>query len=122
MGIDHWKGARDVLNQRFEGEYSEIDGKKHLSFDQPDSKPFKVKIIDPTKPLKRNDDGLEAAPLLKTKKLKYIIEPPGKKMTRDQMFKELINELGLVCQGCDREFDHERYLQLDHRTLGQKEG
>lgn len=28
----------------------------------------------------------------------------------------LLDENGPVCQGCDREFDNPRYLQLDHNT------
>ena len=31
-------------------------------------------------------------------------------------FEYLIEQHGARCQGCDREFDDERYLQLDHNT------
>ncbi|MCY3923767.1 MAG: DNA methyltransferase [Chloroflexi bacterium] len=41
---------------------------------------------------------------------------PGPRMTRTQMFRELIERHGQKCKGCEREFDDVRYLQLDHNT------
>ena len=63
----------------------------------------------------RSDDGDTASPPLKTTK-KRIKEPPGPKMTRAEMVAILIEENGLVCAGCDREFDDPLYLELDHNT------
>ena len=52
--------------------------------------------------------------MLKTKR--RIAEPPGPKLTRQEMVDLLIEENGMVCAGCDREFDDPLYLQLDHKT------
>ena len=35
-------------------------------------------------------------------------------MTRAEMKQTLIDEAGMVCQGCNREFDDHLYLELDH--------
>ena len=37
-------------------------------------------------------------------------------MTRQEMVEILIEEHGITCQGCDREFDDPRYLDLDHNS------
>ncbi|MYB16837.1 MAG: HNH endonuclease [Chloroflexi bacterium] len=37
-------------------------------------------------------------------------------MTRAEILDFLIAQHGSKCQGCDREFDDPRYLQLDHNT------
>ena len=63
----------------------------------------------------RSDEAETAAPVLKTKKLR-VKEPPGPKMTRQQMVDTLIEESDMVCTGFDREFDDPLYLQLDHKT------
>ena len=62
----------------------------------------------------RTDDGEEAVPFLKTK-LK-VDEPKGEKRTRAEMLEYLLYQNGSRCQGCDREFDDPRYLELDHNT------
>lgn len=45
-----------------------------------------------------------------------IKEPEGEKMSRKEMYEYLLDQHGMKCQGCDKEFDDERYLQLDHNT------
>ena len=62
----------------------------------------------------RSDEGETAAPILKTKQ--KIAEPPGLKMSRAEMVQHLIEQNGIVCRGCDREFDDPLYLELDHNT------
>ena len=37
-------------------------------------------------------------------------------MSRAEMVEWLLHNHGMVCQGCDREFDDPRYLELDHNT------
>ena len=37
-------------------------------------------------------------------------------MTRDEMYRHLLSQHGMKCQGCDRTFDDPRYLELDHNT------
>ena len=37
-------------------------------------------------------------------------------MTRADMYKHLLSQMGCKCQGCDRTFDDPRYLDLDHNT------
>ena len=45
-----------------------------------------------------------------------MFEPSGPKMTRVEMYKHLLSQHGVKCQGCDRTFDDPRYLELDHNT------
>ena len=37
-------------------------------------------------------------------------------MSRQAMLDHLLAQFGIKCQGCDRQFDDPRYLQLDHNT------
>ena len=39
----------------------------------------------------------------------------GEKMSREEMVLQLLKNDGCKCQGCFREFDSERYLELDHK-------
>ena len=50
---------------------------------------------------------------LKSKRRK---EPPGPRQTRAEMREILMEENGMMCEGCDRIFDDARYLELDHNT------
>ena len=67
-----------------------------------------------TAPPVRSDDGAVASPPLKLKV--QVAEPPGPKMSRREMQDFLIAQKGIVCAGCDREFDDPLYLELDHNT------
>ena len=67
-----------------------------------------------TAPPVRTDGNEVAAPPLKIKV--QVPEPPGPKMSRAEMVEFLIKQNGIVCAGCDREFDDPLYLELDHNT------
>ena len=45
-----------------------------------------------------------------------IPEPPGPRMSHAEMKQVLIRNEGVVCKGCLRVFDDERYLDLDHNV------
>ena len=70
-------------------------------------------LYAPNAPI-RTDDNETALPYLKTK-IRFH-EPPGPKLSRDQMFALLVEQNGIVCRGCDRRFDDPLYLELDHNT------
>ena len=110
IGMDIWDGAHETVIQRLQQEgLAAPDGDtagQLLTFGE---------IGYSTAPPVRTDEGDTAAPVLKTKK-KRSQEPPGPKMTRAEMVDLLIEENGLVCEGCKREFDDPLYLELDHNT------
>ena len=62
----------------------------------------------------RTDNGETSAPFLRVKQ--RVREPQGERWTRAQMYEHLLEQNGLICQGCDRVFDDSRYLELDHNT------
>ena len=110
VGMDIWDQAHDTVIQRLQAEgLAAPDGDtggRLLTFGE---------VGYSTAVPVRTDDGGAAAPVLKTKK-KRSKEPPGPRMTRAEMIAILIEENGLVCEGCDREFDDPLYLELDHNT------
>ena len=110
IGIDHWDEAHQIVLNRLQDEgLAAPDGDtggRLLTFGE---------IGYSTAPPVRSDDGYTAAPVLKTKK-KRKKEPPGPRQTRAEMIDILIEENGLVCEGCEREFDDPLYLELDHNT------
>ena len=110
IGMDIWDGAHETVIQRLQQEgLAAPDGDaggRLLTFGE---------IGYSTAPPVRSDEGDTAAPVLKTKK-KRKKEPQGPRQTRAEMFAILIEENGLVCEGCEREFDDPLYLELDHNT------
>ena len=110
VGMDIWDDAHETVIQRLQQEgLAAPDGDaggRLLTFGE---------IGYSTAPPVRTDEGDTAAPVLKTKK-KRSQEPPGLKLTRAEMIEILIEENGLVCEGCEREFDDQLYLELDHNT------
>ena len=60
------------------------------------------------------DDKQDAVPFLQVKE--RVKEPQGPRWTRAAMYEYLLAQYGARCQGCDRIFDDQRYLQLDHNT------
>ena len=99
--MDIWDGAIDVVRRRME------DNRQLLT----DSNP---QVVYSQTPASRTDAGEIAAPDLVLKVM--IPEPPGPRMSNADMKAVLIGNNGIVCAGCDRAFDDERYLQLDHNT------
>ncbi|MCY3979155.1 MAG: DNA methyltransferase [Chloroflexi bacterium] len=96
VGIDIWDKAHGVVVDRLEKEVG-LFGEVHYS----------------TEPPTRTDDAQPAAPFLR---VKQVHEPPGPKMSRADMYAHLLEQHGSRCQGCYRDFDDPRYLQLDHNV------
>ena len=109
IGIDIWDKAHETVIRRLQDEgLAAPDGDKG-------GRLFTVgKIAYSKDPPVRTDDGMEAVPFLKTKL--QVDEPKGEKRTRAEMLEFLLDQNGSRCQGCDREFDDPRYLELDHNT------
>ncbi len=101
VGMDIWDGAFGIVQKRME------DNRQLLGDEVPT-------ITYATTAPVRSDTGLEAAPTLVLKL--QIPEPPGPKMSHAEMRAILIRNHGIVCQGCLRKFDDERYLDLDHNV------
>jgi len=97
VGIDIWDRAHDVVIDRLQKEIG-VFGEVTYTQELPE----------------RTDDKEEAVPFLQVK-IK-VHEPAGRKMSRQEMYEVLLSHNGIKCQGCDREFDDPRYLQLDHNT------
>ena len=101
VGMDIWDGAFDIVQKRME------NNRQLLVDDVPT-------ITYATTAPVRTDTGQEAAPTLVLKL--QIPEPPGPKMSHSEMRAMLVQNHGIVCQGCLRKFDDERYLDLDHNV------
>ena len=107
VGIDIWDAALDVVLERLK--------KENLTPDSEESTCLWVDRIHYRKDLpERTDDQHDAVTPLKT--IKRGDEPKGSRMSRAEILKELLDRHGSRCQGCDRQFDDPRYLELDHNT------
>lgn len=98
VGIDIWEKAHEVVIDRLRDTVGDLIGDVHYSDTPPE----------------RTDDGDTASPFLRVKE--RIREPEGRKMSRAEMYDFLLTQQGRKCQGCDREFDDPRYLELDHNV------
>ena len=96
VGIDIWDKAHEVVVDRLKNEVG-LFGEVRYSTELPT----------------RSDDAQPAAPFLR---VKQVHEPPGPKMSRAEMYAHLLEQHGARCQGCYRDFDDPRYLQLDHNV------
>ena len=97
VGIDIWEKAHEIVAQRLE-ETVGLFGDVHFESALPN----------------RTDDQETVAPFLQVKQA--VPEPPGQKMSRQEVYEVLLSQQGPKCQGCDRRFDDIRYLELDHNT------
>ncbi len=97
IGMDIWDGAHRLVEKRLR-EATGLFGQVKLTQAVPE----------------RTDDGESAAPFLRVKE--RVAEPDGPRWSRAKMYDFLITQNGSVCQGCDRQFDDARYLELDHNT------
>ncbi|MCY4248352.1 MAG: DNA methyltransferase [Chloroflexi bacterium] len=106
VGMDIWDGAEQQVKTRLRKEwlFTPADSAKVMF-------PHIVHIM--TEPPTRTDDAQPAAPFLR---VKQAHEPPGPKMSRAEIYAHLLEQHGARCQGCYREFDDPRYLQLDHNV------
>ena len=108
VAIDIWDAAHQTIINRLQQEGlagPEGDTDRLLTFGQ---------IHYSTAPPVRSDGNEAPVPMLKLRR--QVAEPAGPRMSRAEMAEFLIEEHGIVCQGCDREFDDPRYLELDHNT------
>ncbi len=111
VGIDIWDGAHQMVLDRLRDEKLAVPdaesgaSRSLITFGS---------VTYSTTPPVRTDEGKTAAPTLNLKV--QIPEPPGPKLTNAQMKAQLVERNGIVCAGCDRTFDDERYLQLDHNA------
>ena len=97
IGMDIWEKAQQVVRARLENEVG-LFGDVTFTAKAPE----------------RTDAGETGAPFLRVKE--QVAEPEGPVWSRAEMYDYLLTQHGPKCQGCDREFDDPRYLELDHNT------
>lgn len=101
IGIDIWDDVADIVRKRMEEEKIQI---------------LEEEIIFTKVKPERTDDGKTAEPYMRVRRPPPE-EPPGPKLSRAEMKQKKIDEAGgNICDGCDREFPHHSYLELDHNT------
>ena len=110
VGIDIWDQAHPTVLDRMQQEGLAVE---RANPEQPQLLTF-GDVYYSTAPPVRTDDAEPAVPGLRVK-IRFP-EPPGPKLSRDQMFNILVKQNGIVCRGCDRRFDDALYLELDHNT------
>ena len=98
LGMDLWKKTAEVIYERMQAASHHLDGGK-------------IRITQAVP--QRTDDGQTAAPYLKAT-TKKIDPDEGPRMSNAEMKASLVEDYGVVCQGCRRQFDASDYLELDH--------
>ena len=116
VGVDIWDGAHQVVLDRLqkEGLMAPSGGHGGLLF-------HKGQIGYLTEPPVRTDGGQPTTPYLEVK-TKQFPEEPGPHMTRAEIVAKLLEDFGMICQGCGRSFDDPLYLELDHNTPRSQRG
>ena len=118
VGIDIWKHAHKTVVGRLQDEGligSNINTQKNQGI-----LALRGDISYEKDPPIRTDNGIEAVPIIKQPNKKFIPEP-GLVEPKHVMKEKLVEQLGIQCQGCNRIFDLEEYLELDHiipRSIG----
>lgn len=122
IGIDLWENAGNLLKDRMVDEQLAIKGTPPSS--GMGHGLFAEEIVLTNELPMRTDDDRKAVPAFKTQRRYYLEEPPGPKMSREEMIRELLRIQGGLaqCQGCDVVFDHPRFLELDHNTPRSQRG
>ena len=115
VGIDLWKKAHEVVWDRLKKECHLIDPEGESEDLTHLLEPEKI-INYQTKPPICTDEQKEAVPFLPSKNVKYEPETPGERMSKAEMKQALLQQNGAICEGCHRQFDDERYLELDHKN------
>ena len=121
VGIDIWKGAKDIVIDRLEQKSLETSGQDQLALDNQATLNYSGKIDSSSTPPERTDDGLTTLPFPVNMVSNLESELHTSEYSRSHMFEKLVQKQGLVCQGCQRKFDSIRYLHLEHdivRTNG----
>ena len=112
VGIDIWNETLVVVLCRLENEGLNIP--KHIRQKKALEQGllFAVDMHFTSELPERTDDGEKAVPYLTA--IFRVDEPIGRKLCRAEMVDYLLDRHGSICQGCNREFDDPRYLELDH--------
>ena len=117
VGIDIWEKAGEVVVERMSREGLFVP--QHADRVAEGTQEYLIAVgftFSPDLPI-RSDDGLPAAPYMKTvHKVQRVAEPLDKFKTRQAKLDYLLKVYGCKCAGCDREFDDPRYLELDHNA------
>ena len=114
VGIDIWNKVQNVVLDRLEKEGLKAPKHSRRKTALKQGFLFADDLYFTSELPERTDYGEEAVPFLMTKK--RIDEPKDEHLSDASKRKYLLEQYGSKCQGCDREFDDDRYLEMDHNT------
>ena len=113
VGIDIWKKAEEVVLDRLEREGLFAKKYKRQAKSTAPGVLFAEHMHFTSEISARTDKGEEAVPFLLSVE---TYKEPNDGMNNPQRKDYLVKRYGCRCQGCDREFDDPRYLELDHNN------
>ena len=116
VGCDIWDGAGDMIVKRLDKERMAVEGVNIVEEGRQGYLEWKDKVTIVNCTPERTDSGETAVPYLKPTVKRVSAEPPGPRMSREEMVNVLVEENGLVCQGCGWKVHDKRHLELDHNT------